>query len=458
MLDSDQGVPALQKNLHDIIAEYTEKCVGAEAEVAAYKAKLDHMDTISTVAGTFVHPGLDLENYLRPQAILDRLLRSAWRHVYNGLNVKEVATAKDRKSIDLMLTNPPPFTIENIREYFGDYLLDPRYHVLRGLAEAFTELDPAFKSHNKVKIGVSGLPKRIVITSAFSQDSWGGWGSQGGTVRDVMNALQVYRGEPRLTHNQLDAMEKEAKRCGESDWPGGRIKRFKNGNAHLFFDKDGMADANRGLAEFYGEVLPDSPEADAERPKRRPCTEVSADLAYFWTSPAVIEAMIDAMPIRGGDTILEPSCGDGRIMDGIVDHVRANRIADVRLTGIEYDAGRVEEAQRKGHSVLRANFLNCGGNPAFDLIFMNPPFAGRHYLKHIAQAIKMLKPGGRLISVLPAPAWFDHEGLPGRKYNPDCPYDGRDTWTDLPLGSFRAAGTNVCTGLWRYHKPTEATT
>ena len=53
-------------------------------------------------------------------------------------------------------------------------------------------------------------------------------------------------------------------------------------------------------------------------------------------------------------------------------------------------------------------------------------------------------------------AWFDHEGLPGEKYNPDRPYWGRDIWTDLPLGSFRAAGTNVCTGLWRYYKPAEA--
>lgn len=454
MLDNNQGqVPALQRSLKDILDEYTEKCVGAEADVAAFHAKVAHMDTISTVGGAFVH-GFDLRTHLSASDVKRRLLRSAWRHVYSGLNIGKVATAKDRGRIDLMLENPPEFTVENIREQFGDYLLDPRYHVLRGLAEAFIDLDPAFKSHSKVKIGVKGLPKRVVITGAFN--SWG-WGNYGGEkAKDVMNALQVYRGLPRLEYGELDAMAKEAKRCGEADWPGGRIKRFKNGNAHLFFDKDGLLDVNRGLAEFYGEVLPDSPEAEAGEVRKRPGTAVSADLAFYWTPPAVIEEMISAMPIREGDRILEPSCGDGRIMDGIVDHVRAERIANVALTGIEYDAGRAEQAKAKGHAVLRANFLECASDGQFSLIYMNPPFAGRHYLKHIEKAISMLKPGGRLIAVLPASAWFDHEGLPGEKYNPDRPYWGRDIWTDLPLGSFRAAGTNVCTGLWRYYKPAEA--
>jgi hypothetical protein len=86
---------------------------------------------------------------------------------------------------------------------------------------------------------------------------------------------------------------------------------------------------------------------------------------------------------------------------------------------------------------------------------MNPPFYGRHYLKHLHKAIEMLKFGGRLISVLPASAWYDHGDLPGRNYNPDKPHDGRNVWRDLPLGSFRESGTNVCTGLWTYQKAKE---
>jgi hypothetical protein len=104
---------------------------------------------------------------------------------------------------------------------------------------------------------------------------------------------------------------------------------------------------NRGLAEFYGEVLPDSPEAEAGEVRKRPGTAVSADLAFYWTPPAVIDEMISAMPVRAVDPILEPSCGDGRIMDGIVDHVRAERIENIGA-GIFGQTCRSDRSAQRG--------------------------------------------------------------------------------------------------------------
>ena len=293
MLDQDKSsLPAIQKRIPDLIAEYeakrdggsitkegrdgvvevVETYKGAEVEVQEFHEMIAHMNFVSVVDGNYVHPGLDIETRLKADDVKMRLLRSAWKGVYDGLNIASIAPVKDRKQIELMLANPPEFTRENIGEHFGDYLLAPRYHVLRGLAEAFTELDPAFKSHSKVKVGVSGLPKRIVIENAFSQDNWGTWGYNQQKVRDVINALQVYRGDPRLDYGDLDGIAKEAEKFGEADWPAGRIKRFKNGNAHLFFDQQGLLDVNRGLAEFYGDVLADSPEEQADQVKRRQST------------------------------------------------------------------------------------------------------------------------------------------------------------------------------------------
>lgn len=130
-------------------------------------------------------------------------------------------------------------------------------------------------------------------------------------------------------------------------------------------------------------------------------------------------------PIR----VLEPSCGDGRILDA----VRARRQQGL---GIEYHAGRAAEAKAKGHSVVTANFLECPPRAEFDAVVMNPPFYGRHYVKHVRHALKFLKPGGTLVSILPATAHYDHQELEGE-------------WRDLPVGSFAEAGTNVPTGLLR---------
>lgn len=125
MLDNNQGqVPALQRSLKDILDEYTEKCVGAEADVAAFHAKVAHMDTISTVGGAFVH-GFDLRTHLSASDVKRRLLRSAWRHVYSGLNIGKVATAKDRGPICLHASRHRPHIDDLCALHSTFDLIDP---------------------------------------------------------------------------------------------------------------------------------------------------------------------------------------------------------------------------------------------------------------------------------------------------------------------------------------------
>jgi len=363
------------------------------------------------------------------------LLRSAWKHVYEGLNIECIASAKDRKRLELKLTTPLPFTLENIAEVFGDYLLDPRFHVLKGLAECFTDLDPAYKSHSKVKIGVEGLPKRIIISYVTG---WNSWGRE--RAKDTLNALRAYRGQPRYEFREFEDMMNEAQRHGEADFCGGIIRVFKNENAHLIFNEQGRLDINRALAEFYGEVLPDAP---SEAEAKRPSTEVARDLQFYPSPRPVAETVVDALHLRGGEAILEPSCGDGALMDEL-----ARRNADLRehllsgpvtVTGIEYDAGRADEARAKGHHVMVANFLQVAPDPRFDRVVMNPPFYGQHYRKHLDHAVKFLKPGGCLVCILPASAHYDHGTTIG-------------DWRDLPVGSFASTGTNIPTGYCTFWK------
>lgn len=90
----------------------------------------------------------------------------------------------------------------------------------------------------------------------------------------------------------------------------------------------------------------------------------------------------------------------------------------------------------KGHDVLTANFLEVPPVAEYDFVLMNPPFVGKHYVKHVRHALKFLKPGGALYAILPATAYYDHGEIKGM-------------WTDLPVASFAECGTNVPTGIMR---------
>lgn len=415
-------VPALNRNIFDLLDEYDEKAAAADEAVRAFNAATDAIRMASVVRGTYSHPVVEFRNTPDVRDIQRSLLVSAWRAAYNMIQIDRIASAKDKARFQRELENPPPFTFDNLKGVFGDYVARPRFHVLRGLAEVFADLDPAYKSHSKVRIGVKGLPKRVILSN------YAGFGSYGlDKLRDIVRALAAYRGEQIPDPDEFNAVDALhcylTPRAGEAMVRDLTVRVFANRNAHVIFDEASLLDINRALAEFYGDVLPDAEEEDA---KPRASTALSKDLAYYPTPQPVIERVMRDVYFRDGDKVLEPSCGCGRFLDALAKK-------DVKATGVEVDPGRAAIARSKGHAVVTANFLEVPPSPEFDKVVMNPPFAGRHYLKHVRHALRFLKPGGVLVSILPATAWYDHGELKGR-------------WTDLPVASFAESGTNVPTG------------
>lgn len=447
---------ARQSTVLDIIEEYEVKNANVEHAIKAYEDACTAVEMAGTIMGTYVNPVLRGRTSVHASDMRKNLRASGWKALYNRCQIDRIASAKDKKLFERTLADPPELTFDNAKATFGPYLENPRAHILRGLAETFADLDPAYKSHSKVKIGVKGLPKRVILSS---------FGDYSGTygrdkLRDIVNALAAYRGQPLMEWEEFNAIGC-AHRRGEDAVLDGRIyeaeerygkrdryqtidrgmtvRRFGNGNAHVFFAPNTLRDINMALAEFYGDVLPDAEEEDA---KPRAGTAVSKDLQFYWSPADVIERSLEFAglynlrewrinppePLR----ILEPSCGDGRIMDEI-------RARGHRVFGIEYHAGRAAEARAKGHSVLTANFLDQPAKPEFDMVVMNPPFYGRHYVKHVRHALDFLKPDGQLVSILPATAWYDHGELKGE-------------WRDLPVASFAEAGTNVPTGMLKIRR------
>jgi hypothetical protein len=443
-----------QRTVLDLVDEYEEKSAAIEGELKGFEEAFTRLEMAASIQGKYVSPITRHRPHIHASELRKVLLKSGWKAIYDRLQIDMIASAKDKKLFERTLEEPPELTFDNARATFGDYLMRPRYHILRGLAEVFADLDQAYKSHSKVKIGVKGLPKRVILSY------YGGFGSYGrDKLRDIVNALAAYQGKPLMNHDELSAIE-AAHGSGEDAVLDGRsiawqsrykegeyqtldrgltIRKFSNGNAHVFFAPSTLLDINRALAEFYGEVLPDAEEEDA---KRQTSTAVSKDLQFYWSPPEVIAKAMDVAGIymprdysrseAPSYRVLEPSCGDGRILDEL-------GARGCRPFGIEVHAGRAAEARAKGHPVLTGNFLEQPARPEFDFVVMNPPFYGRHYVKHVLHALKFLKPGGTLVSILPATAHYDHQELQGQ-------------WTDLPVGSFSEAGTNVPTGILKIRR------
>jgi SAM-dependent methyltransferase len=434
------STPAKLKSLSELVEEYDEKLAEIPERLDDLRAAEKAIEMGATIGGTFTHSIWGRSNGTSSVTQRDleaALLRSAWRHVYDGLNIAKIAPASDRAKYERELESPPPFTIGNIRANFGTYLLSPREHILRGLAEVFSSLDPAFKSHSKVKIGVKALPKRVIL-SGFGEYSWGSYGQD--KLRDILNAIASLDARPLVSNKDIDGLKRKARDTGEAEWWGGKLRVFRNGNAHLFFSPDALNLVNKGLAEYYGDVLPDTPDEDA---KPKPGTEVAKDLQFYPTPDAIADKIVQKAFPRGGMRILEPSCGDGAILKAVQRFAKKERVQGLRVAGYEVDATRAACARQVGFSVTRANFLDVPPEPIFDMVLMNPPFYGKHYQKHVEHARRFLKPDGVLYAILPVTAATDHGFV-------DISRWGRDAWEDLPVGSFAASGTRINTGIARF--------
>ncbi len=315
-------VPALQPKISDIVAEYDKKRAALSGALKKFETDILDMKMAATVSGTHGHENIEVRG---PAlfALESHLLKSAWHHMYNGLNIKALTGPTDKRLWEQAMAKPPPFTLDNVRATFDKYIIDPRGSVLRSLAEIFCNLDQAYKSHDKVKIGVAGLPKRVVMRGFGSHTSYGRE-----QLQTILNALAAYQGRPLVTYPELDALMDDEnalletrvitkpQRYGKPDLipviaRGVRLRRFRNGNGHLFFEKGTLADINKALAEFYGSVLPDT--TDEKPTKKHASTAVSKDLQYYATPAKLAEDIVDELYQVKGARFLEPSCGCGRL-------------------------------------------------------------------------------------------------------------------------------------------------
>ena len=336
-------------------------------------------------------------------------------------------------------------TEDNVNASLASLHSDARRVFLEGVSRAFAGLDRRFLSHDVFK-----FKSRVILPGLASSDGWlSHYGDTWAKIQDIERVFATLDEGAEFCSTGLYAAIEESRRGSYGprqtmcETPYLRIRIFKNGNAHLWFRrKDLVERVNLILAEFYGKVLPDG-EGKRKRPSNIPNSGLPCkNLAFYPTPIPVVHEAIGRSGSLKGLRILEPSAGSGNICRVLLER-------GATVDAIELHAGRVRELRQiKGLTVFAANFLEAAPVAIYDLVIMNPPFSGTHWMEHVVAAKEWLKPGGRLIAILPATAYVGTSPaqVEFRKWaeeNRTSSYARQ--FRALPTGSFKSSGTNVST-------------
>lgn len=170
---------------------------------------------------------------------------------------------------------------------------------------------------------------------------------------------------------------------------------------------------------------------------------------FFPTPAALADELVERATLRNdGMRILEPSAGDGSLVDAILRALGKVHISNtIRL--IEVDpvrAGILKNKYQDQPTILLAetDFLTWSVEEpqyAYDRIVMNPPFENRADAIHVLHAYDLLKDGGRLVAITSASVKFRRE----KEYQRVRELATRIL--DIPAGSFKESGTMVNTAI-----------
>lgn len=169
------------------------------------------------------------------------------------------------------------------------------------------------------------------------------------------------------------------------------------------------------------------------------------ELSYFPTPPEIAAQAVAALRVEPGMTVLEPSAGRGDLILALPLGVE---VYAVEMDDQRFDYLRSQFLPPAGVYLRVSHGDFCGREPGLngmpatvDRVLMNPPFAGGEDIDHVLQAVRYLRPGGRLVSIMSAGVVFRQERRWAGFRRLVAEHEG--TIEPLPEGAFKSAGTNV---------------
>lgn len=241
-----------------------------------------------------------------------------------------------------------------------------------------------------------------------------------------------------LKQAYVEAFEESQEGDGWKKYLPGSKTEGTGGKANDY-QQEKATDFDRAKAVYFG------------KQKKNSRTKSQEGHDYFATPEPIGYKMVQWLQSKPGQSLLEPSAGDGAIARWMPDNTYN--------TVVEPSRDLTPKLMRNvaGAKVVESTFENFDLHNKFDGIAMNPPFGhgGKTAVEHVAKAYQHLKDGGRLIAIIPdGPAcqkhfdkWF--YGDPEAKRKADRGIAGGVLMADihLPSVTFDRAGTKVNTRM-----------
>lgn len=245
-----------------------------------------------------------------------------------------------------------------------------------------------------------------------------------------------------LKQAYVEAFEESQEGDGWKKYLPGSKTEGTGGKANDYRQEQ-ATDFDRAKAVYFG------------KQKKNSRTKSQEGHDYFATPEPIGYKMVQWLQSKPGQSLLEPSAGDGAIARWMPDNTYN--------TVVEPSRDLTPKLMRNvaGAKVVESTFENFDLHNKFDGIAMNPPFGkgkdrgGKLAMEHVAKAYKHLKDGGRLIAIIPdGPAcqkrfdkWF--YGDPEAKRKEDRGIADGVLMADihLPSVTFEREGTNVNTRM-----------
>lgn len=192
---------------------------------------------------------------------------------------------------------------------------------------------------------------------------------------------------------------------------------------------------------------------DRMRQQLRAGVQVVSAPQLFPTPADLAARMVELAELGDGARVLEPSAGTGRLVQAVKDTGRSVHIVAVEVNHALARTLNQQHSQAapvdvpQAVEVIARDFMELKGGAGadgcigqFDAVVMNPPFEGAADVRHIVHALRMVKPGGRLVAIC--------ANGPRQQavLRPLVEQHGGE-WEELPADTFKAEGTGVRTAL-----------
>jgi len=169
------------------------------------------------------------------------------------------------------------------------------------------------------------------------------------------------------------------------------------------------------------------------------------DFQFFETPPELadklVELAIHRRHTKDIQVVLEPSAGQGRIIDAIHRWQPKLHVYACELMGTNTVILKQKYNQDLVCVLREADFLSIKQKNVYDTVIANPPFSKNQDIFHVAQMFDVCKVGGRIVSIV-SDHWRLSDNSVEKAFGKWLEYLGAEV-IPIEKGAFKSSGTNV---------------